>query len=185
MIFIAKQRFSKSNYKQTPIVVIVLNLKRDNMQNNATVLLTPQNVENLFHEMGHALASMFGRTKYQHVSGTRCSTDLAEVPSILMEYFAFHPKVLKCYAKHYKTLQPIPNDLIDKLLVSRNLLYAHELKSQSFYAMLDICFHDNYDDNNLHLFDIFRRYHQHFYGFEHVPETVSLFLNSNFIHHHF
>lgn len=124
---------------QLPVVAIVCNFPSPGV--SSPPLLTHNMVENLFHEMGHAMHSMLARTQYQHVTGTRCSTDFAEVPSVLMEYFAWDPRVLMRFARHYKTGQSLPEEFAQRLCQGRTMFGALEMQRQVLYAMIDQIYH--------------------------------------------
>ena len=132
------RRNSDGTY-QRPVVVLMLNVPRP--QSSVPSLLTPDMVENLFHEFGHAMHSMLGRTRYQHVTGTRCPTDFAEVPSVLMEYFAMDHRVLLSFARHWKTGEPLSLDTLHSVGRAKRMFSASETQLQVFYSLLDQVYH--------------------------------------------
>ncbi|KAF2211178.1 hypothetical protein CERZMDRAFT_69007 [Cercospora zeae-maydis SCOH1-5] len=106
-------------------------------------LLTFRELTTLFHEMGHALHSICGRTALQNVSGTRCATDFAELPSVLMENFASAPEVLALYARHWETDAPLdPARVQERVRIDRRMQGA-ETESQVLLGMLDQEFHSS------------------------------------------
>ena len=127
---------------QIPIIALCCNFQRGGCHGNiGDVLLSQHAVENLFHEMGHALHSMLGRSRYQNVTGTRCSTDFAEVPSTLMEYFLSDSRVLQSFARHYKTGRPIPESHLSTFQLSGKLFPAFDTQMQAIYALTDLLLH--------------------------------------------
>lgn len=78
-------------------------------------LLTPDQVETMFHEFGHGLHGLLSKCTYNKLSGTSVPRDFVELPSQVMEHWAFEPEVLKMYAKHYQTGETIPDELIQKI----------------------------------------------------------------------
>jgi peptidyl-dipeptidase Dcp len=78
-------------------------------------LLTYDEASTLFHEFGHGLHGMLSQCTYPSVSGTNVPRDFVELPSQLMEHWAAEPEVLKQYARHYQTNEPIPDELIKKM----------------------------------------------------------------------
>jgi mitochondrial intermediate peptidase len=92
---------------QLPVIALICDFDEPALKSREPTLLPSHSVTTLFHEMGHAVHSILGRTSLQTIAGTRCAADFAELPSILMEYFALDPSVLRLYARHWDTGTPI------------------------------------------------------------------------------
>ena len=102
--------------------------------------LSPHMAETFFHEMGHGIHSMLGRTRYQHTAGTRCPTDMAEVPSNLMEFFFNDIRILKLICKD-SSGRSICNDEAEALIASRSLFMGIEILQQTHYSLFDLEVH--------------------------------------------
>ena len=105
------QTVDKKGARVTPVTTIVCNFTRPTGNNPA--LFSPDEIRTYFHEFGHALHNLFRHVNYFGTAGVE--RDFVELPSQLMEHWAFEPEVLKVYAKHYQTGEVIPQELVQKL----------------------------------------------------------------------
>ncbi len=98
---------------QKPVIVNVFNYQKP--AEGKPSLISYDDVTTMFHEFGHTLHGLFADQKYTSISGTNVPRDFVEFPSQINEFFALEPSVLKNYALHYQTKQPMPQALIDKI----------------------------------------------------------------------
>jgi intermediate peptidase len=125
---------------QLPTIAIICDYEHEP---SSAALLSFSEVTTLFHEMGHAIHSILGRTAFQEVSGTRCATDFAELPSVLMEHFAADPSVLSLFAAHHETEQPLPYELVAEKLALDKRFEAADIENQILLSMLDQALHSS------------------------------------------
>ncbi|RMZ75512.1 hypothetical protein DV737_g5267, partial [Chaetothyriales sp. CBS 132003] len=137
----------RARHFQIPIIALVCDFPDGHGSSSQPALLSISSVVTLFHEMGHAVHSFLGRTSLQGIAGTRCATDFAELPSILMEYFAMDPNVLKLFARHWQTDTLIPDELIqalkDEAKVRAEMSGGWENENQILMAILDQVYHSH------------------------------------------
>ena len=134
-----------TNYKEEseregrPFVAIVMNLTKPTAEKPA--LLTLGEVETFLHEFGHALHGIFAKTRYAALSGTSVYWDFVELPSQFMENYAVEKEFLSTFAKHYKTGEPIPDELLAKIRKSRNFNVAYACMRQVSFGLLDMAYY--------------------------------------------
>lgn len=132
---------------ETPPAVIEIVCNFPKPTKDRPSLLSFNDVETLFHELGHALHGLLGQTKYQSTSGTNVMWDFVELPSQLQENWLYEKETLDLVSEHYETGEKIPAQLIEKLCASKNYMSAWMGLRQTSLATLDMAFHSVQDPN--------------------------------------
>jgi len=122
-----------------PVIVNVMNIPKGPA--GEPTLVSYDNVTTMFHEFGHALHGMFSAVKYPTLAGTSVSRDFVEFPSTFQEDWAAYPEVIANYAKHYKTGEPIPAELLAKIMKSRSFNQGFDTLEYLAAALVDMEWH--------------------------------------------
>ena len=122
-----------------PLVSLVMNFTKPT--ETTPSLLTFDEMETFLHEFGHALHGMLGEGKYESQTGTSVYRDFVELPSQLMENWATEKEFLDLWAVHYETGEPIPADLVDRIVAAQNYLAAYGNVRQLSFGMTDMAWH--------------------------------------------
>ena len=130
-----RKQYRRDGENITPVITTNFNFTKPTGDKPA--LLNFEEVSTLFHEFGHALHGLLSNCQYRSLSGTSVARDFVELPAQIMENWATEPEVMKVYAKHYETGEPIPENLVEKLKKSKHF-------NQGFVAVeyLSACFLD-------------------------------------------
>ena len=127
-----------------PHVSVVMNFTKPTPQK--TALLTLGEVETFLHEFGHSLHGMFANTRFGSLSGTNVWWDFVELPSQFMENYATEKEFLRTFAYHFESGEPIPDELIDRIIKSKNYLSAYGCLRQVSLGLLDMAYYTQKDE---------------------------------------
>lgn len=127
-----------------PHVSLVMNFSKPTEDKPA--LLRLGEVETFLHEFGHSLHGIFANTRFESLSGTNVWWDFVELPSQFMENFAVEKEFLRTFAFHYQTGEPMPDELIEKVIASRNYGAATACLRQVSFGLLDMAYYTHRDE---------------------------------------
>jgi peptidyl-dipeptidase Dcp len=123
---------------QAPVVINVCNFAKGD-----PALLSYDDARTLFHEFGHALHQMLSDVTYESISGTSVARDFVELPSQLYEHWLEVPEVLREFATHAETGEPMPQDMLDKVLKAANFDMGFQTVEYVASALVDLAFHED------------------------------------------
>ena len=129
----------KDGVENRPFISIVCNFTKPTA--DAPSLITHDEFTTFLHEFGHALHGILAKGRYGSLTGTNVSRDFVELPSQIMENWAFEPEYLNSFAKHYQTGEAIPADLIEKIVAAKNYLAGYGQVRQLHFGYLDMAWH--------------------------------------------
>ena len=131
--------FVEQEYGVRPVIVNVGNFAKPTADRPS--LLTLDQVETLFHEFGHALHGLLSQCTYKSVAGTSVARDFVELPSQIMENWAFQKEVLADYARHYETGEVIPDELVAKIMAAETFNQGFMTTELAAASILDMKWH--------------------------------------------
>ncbi|MBR4586556.1 MAG: M3 family metallopeptidase [Bacteroidales bacterium] len=131
--------------EQRPFVSIVTNFSKPGP--DAPSLLTHDELTTFLHEFGHALHGMLAEGRYPSLTGTNVARDFVELPSQLMENWGFEPEYLRLFARHWQSGEPIPVELVERLVAARNYHAAYFQVRQLRFGLLDLAWHTLREDD--------------------------------------
>ncbi|HTB53549.1 MAG TPA: peptidyl-dipeptidase Dcp [Ferruginibacter sp.] len=144
-------------------------------------LISFDDVTTMFHEFGHGLHGIFATQEYPSLSGTNVARDYVEFPSQFNENWALYPTILKHYAIHYKTGEPIPQDLVDKIKKASSFNEGYELTELLAAASLDMQWHTITDTGSVKDADAFEKMALHTTGLD-LPQVPPRYRSTYFLH---
>ena len=133
------QYIDRKGVNVRPHVSVVMNFTKP--ADDKPALLTLGEVETFLHEFGHSLHGMFANTRFESLSGTNVRWDFVELPSQFMENYAVEKEFLRTFAFHYQTGEPLPDELIDRIVKSRNYNVAYACMRQVSFGLLDMAYY--------------------------------------------
>ena len=135
-----RPEYYENGTRVVPVISVTTNFTKPTA--DAPALLSFEEATTLFHEFGHALHGLLSNCQYSSLSGTNVPRDFVEMPSQIMENWAAEPEVLKVYAKHYKTGEVIPEELVKKMEASAKFNAGFTLVEYMSAAYLDMDWHN-------------------------------------------